>query len=195
MKKLIFATNNQHKLAELRDILGTRCELVGLSDIGCNEDIPETAETLRGNAAQKAEYVANKFGLDCFADDTGLEVRALDGRPGVYTARYAGPECLPEDNMRKLLGELEGRDDRYAEFKTVICLWEKDGGEHFFEGICPGHITSEKHGGKGFGYDPVFIPEGYDKTFAELGEEIKNKISHRARAVALLAEYLNRDGK
>lgn len=146
MKKLIFATNNQHKLAELRDILGARYELVGLSEIGCREEIPETADTLRGNAAQKAEYVARKYGLDCFADDTGLEVRALRGRPGVYTARYAGPECLPEDNMDKLLGELDGVMDRYAEFKTVICLWEKDGGEHFFEGVCPGSITMEKHG-------------------------------------------------
>ncbi|WP_300727086.1 non-canonical purine NTP diphosphatase [uncultured Bacteroides sp.] len=192
MKKLVFATNNAHKLEEIRAILGDKIEVLSLNDIDCHADIPETADTLEGNAALKAEYIYKNYGLDCFADDTGLEVEALDGAPGVYSARYAGGEGHDsEANMKRLLKELEGKDNRRAQFRTVICLIE-GGEEHFFEGIVKGRIIEEKRGGSGFGYDPIFVPEGYTETFAEMGGEEKNKISHRARAVQKLCAYLNK---
>lgn len=191
-KKLVFATNNAHKLDEVRQILGEEVEVLSLNDIGCHADIPETADTLEGNARQKAEYIYRNYGLDCFADDTGLEVAALDGAPGVYSARYAGGEGHDsEANMKKLLAELQGKQDRSAQFRTAICLIE-GGVEHLFEGIVKGRIIEEKRGGSGFGYDPVFVPESYSGTFAEMGNEEKNKISHRARAVQKLCEYLNK---
>lgn len=190
MKKLVFATNNPHKLEEIRAILGSKLEILSLADIGCDADIPETAETLEGNALIKAHYVYDNYKLDCFADDTGLEVDALHGLPGVHTARYAYPDRHdPEANMIKLLEALRENNDRNARFRTVIALIEK-GKEHLFEGVVEGVIAREKSGTQGFGYDPVFIPEGKSKTFAELGEDIKNTISHRARAVQKLAEYL-----
>lgn len=188
--KLVFATNNQHKLDEVRKISAQHnIEIVSLAEIDCHDDIPETADTLDGNALQKAQYIREKFGLDCFADDTGLEVEALNNAPGVYSARYAGPGHDSEANMKKLLNEMEGKENRKARFRTVIALLL--GGEtHLFEGIVEGSITTEKRGGNGFGYDPVFVPEGYDKTFAELGNDVKNKISHRARAVEQLEAFL-----
>ncbi|MCI6518652.1 MAG: non-canonical purine NTP diphosphatase [Prevotellaceae bacterium] len=190
MKKLVFATNNPHKLEEIRAILGSKLEILSLADIGCDADIPETAETLEGNALIKAHYVYDNYKLDCFADDTGLEVDALHGLPGVHTARYAYPDRHdPEANMIKLLEALRENNDRNARFRTVIALIEK-GKEHLFEGVVEGVIAREKSGTQGFGYDPVFIPEGNSKTFAELGEDIKNTISHRARAVQKLTEYL-----
>ena len=190
MKKLVFATNNPHKLEEIRAILGSKLEILSLADIGCDADIPETAETLEGNALIKAHYVYDNYKLDCFADDTGLEVDALHGLPGVHTARYAYPDRHdPEANMIKLLEALRENNDRNARFRTVIALIEK-GKEHLFEGVVEGVIAREKSGTQGFGYDPVFIPEGNSKTFAELGEDIKNTISRRARAVQKLAEYL-----
>lgn len=190
MKKLVFATNNPHKLEEIRAILGSKLEILSLADIGCDADIPETAETLEGNALIKAHYVYDNYKLDCFADDTGLEVDALHGLPGVHTARYAYPDRHdPEANMVKLLEALRENNDRNARFRTVIALIEK-GKEHLFEGVVEGVIARERSGTQGFGYDPVFIPEGNSKTFAELGEDIKNTISHRARAVQKLAEYL-----
>ena len=190
MKKLVFATNNPHKLEEIRAILGSKLEILSLADIGCDADIPETAETLEGNALIKAHYVYDNYKLDCFADDTGLEIDALHGLPGVHTARYAYPDRHdPEANMVKLLEALRENNDRNARFRTVIALIEK-GKEHLFEGVVEGVIAREKSGTQGFGYDPVFIPEGNSKTFAELGEDIKNTIIHRARAVQKLAEYL-----
>lgn len=197
--KIVFATNNSHKLEEIRQILGKSIEVLSLADINCHEDIPETAPTIEGNAMMKARYVYNKYGTPCFADDTGLEVEALDGAPGVYSARYAGGEGHDsEANMRKLLHELEGKENRRAQFRTVIALIEQKDGKpvaHTFEGKIEGHISDEKRGTSGFGYDPIFVPEGYEQSFAELGNEIKNKISHRARAVARLAEYLLGTGK
>ncbi len=191
MKKLVFATNNAHKLEEIRAILGDRIEVLSLKDIHCDADIPETADTLEGNAALKAEYIYRNYGMDCFADDTGLEVEALGGAPGVYSARYAGSGHDSEANMKKLLAELNGVTDRKARFRTAICLIE--GGEkHLFEGIVKGEIIEDKRGNSGFGYDPVFVPEGYAETFAEMGNDEKNKISHRARAVQQLCAYLNR---
>ena len=190
MKKLVFATNNPHKLEEIRAILGSKLEILSLADIGCDADIPETAETLEGNALIKAHYVYDNYKLDCFADDTGLEVDALHGLPGVHTARYAYPDRHdPEANMVKLLEALRENNDRNARFRTVIALIEK-GKEHLFEGVVEGVIAREKSGTQGFGYDPVFIPEGNSKTFAELGEDIKNTISHRARAVQALCRFL-----
>ena len=189
-KKLVFATNNAHKLEEIRAILGEQMEVLSLKDIHCEADIPETADTLEGNARLKAEYVYQHFGLDCFADDTGLEVEALNGAPGVYSARYAGGEGHnSEANMKKLLHELEGVTNRKARFRTAICLIE-NGKEHLFEGIVNGQIIEQRQGTAGFGYDPVFMPEGYSQTFAEMGNEEKNKISHRARAVHELCQYL-----
>lgn len=190
MKKLVFATNNAHKLEEIRAILGDKVEILSLNDIDCHADIPETADTLQGNAALKAQYIYENYGLDCFADDTGLEVEALNGAPGIYSARYAGGEGHDsEANMKKLLSEMQDKDNRKARFRTVICLIE-DGKEHFFEGIVNGSIIRERKGGAGFGYDPVFVPDGYSETFAEMGNDEKNKISHRARAVQKLCEYL-----
>lgn len=192
MRKLVFATNNAHKLEEIRAILGEKVEILSLKDIHCDTDIPETADTLEGNAALKAEFIYRHYGLDCFADDTGLEVEALGGAPGVYSARYAGGEGHDsEANMKKLLKELSGETNRKAQFRTAICLIE-GGEEHLFEGVVKGEIIEEKRGNSGFGYDPVFVPEGFSQTFAELGAEIKNQISHRARAVQCLCEYLNR---
>lgn len=192
MKKLVFATNNAHKLEEIRAILGDKVEILSLNDIDCHADIPETADTLQGNAALKAQYIYENYGLDCFADDTGLEVEALNGAPGIYSARYAGGEGHDsEANMKKLLSEMQDKDNRKARFRTVICLIE-NGKEHFFEGIVNGSIIRERKGGAGFGYDPVFMPDGYSETFAEMGNDEKNKISHRARAVQKLCEYLNK---
>lgn len=190
-RKLVFVTNNAHKLEEISSILGGKMELLSLKDIQCTADIPETADTLEGNAIQKAEYIHRHYGLDCFADDTGLEVEALDGAPGVYSARYAGEGHDSEANMQKLLHNLEGKDNRKARFRTAICLI-MDNEQHLFEGICRGEIIKEKRGGAGFGYDPIFVPEGYTETFAELGNDIKNTISHRAKAVQMLCEFLNK---
>jgi len=191
MDKIVFATNNEHKLREIRAILHDETEVLSLSDIGCHTDIPETADTLEGNALIKAHYVYDNYGYDCFADDTGLEVEALDGKPGVRTARYAGDDQDSQANMRKLLREMKGKDNRNARFRTAIALI-LDGKEHLFSGEVRGTITTEPMGDKGFGYDPVFIPEDTGKTFAQLGEDVKNHISHRARAVAKLTEFLNK---
>lgn len=194
MNELVFATNNAHKLEEIRSILDGKVRVLSLSDIGCHDDIPETAPTLEGNALIKARWVYERYGRDCFADDTGLEVTALDGGPGVHTARYAFPDRHdPEANTQKLLSELAGKEDRTARFRTVIALIE-GGAERLFEGVVEGVITEEKRGTEGFGYDPVFSPEDTGKTFAELGAEVKNSISHRARAVAKLCDYLSRKG-
>ena len=188
-KKLVVATNNAHKLEEIAAILGYEMELLSLKDIQCFDDIPETADTLEGNARQKALYIYNNYGMDCFADDTGLEVEALNGAPGVFSARYAGDGHDSEANMQKLLHELEGKENHKAQFRTAICLI-LNGEEHLFEGLVKGEIIGEKRGGSGFGYDPIFVPEGHELTFAELGNEIKNTISHRARAVEKLCMFL-----
>ena len=191
-RKLVFATNNAHKLEEVAAILGDQVELLSLNDIGCQTDIPETAETLEGNALLKSSYIYKTHHLDCFADDTGLEVEALNGAPGVYSARYAGGEGHDaQANMLKLLHELDGKENRKAQFRTAISLI-LDGKEYLFEGVIKGEIIKEKRGDSGFGYDPVFMPEGYDRTFAELGNDIKNQISHRALAVQKLCEFLQR---
>lgn len=189
-RKLVFATNNAHKLEEVVAILGDQVELLSLNDIGCQADIPETAETLEGNALLKSSYIYKNYHLDCFADDTGLEVETLNGAPGVYSARYAGGEGHDaQANMIKLLHELDGKENRKAQFRTAISLI-LDGKEYLFEGVIKGEIIKEKRGDSGFGYDPVFMPEGYDRTFAELGNDIKNQISHRALAVQKLCEFL-----
>ena len=196
--KIVFATNNKHKLEEIRSILGSRVEVLSLADINCHDDIPETGTTLEANAMQKAEYIASKYGMSVFADDTGLEVDALNGAPGVYSARYAGGDGHDsEANMTKLLAELGENNNRNARFRTVIALIiTDDNGQQTtveqFEGIVNGTIIRERRVGEGFVYDPIFQPEGYNETFAELGNDIKNTISHRARAVAKLAEYLNK---
>lgn len=190
MRKLVFATNNKHKLEEARKILEGMVEILSLAEIGCNDDIPETATTLEGNALIKARYIKEHYGYDCFADDTGLLVDALDGAPGVYSARYAGEECNPQKNMEKLLSELEGIEQRAAAFVTCVALTLR-GSEHIFMGEIAGEITKEAKGTAGFGYDPIFKPFGYDKTFAELGDDTKNSISHRAKAMAKLAQFLN----
>ena len=189
-RKLVFATNNAHKLEEVAAILGDQVELLSLNDIGCQTDIPETSETLEGNALLKSSYMYKNYHLDCFSDDTGLEVEALNGAPGVYSARYAGGEGHDaQANMLKLLHELDGKENRKAQFRTAISLI-LDGKEYLFEGVIKGEIIKEKRGDSGFGYDPVFMPEGYDRTFAELGNDIKNQISHRALAVQKLCEFL-----
>ena len=190
-KKLVFVTNNAHKLEEIAFILGDKIELLSLKDIHCQADIPETADTLEGNAIQKAEYIHQHYGMDCFADDTGLEVEALNGAPGIYSARYAGEGHDSEANMKKLLENMQDKENRKAQFRTAICLI-MDGETHLFEGIVKGEIIKEKKGGAGFGYDPIFVPEGYDLTFAELGNDIKNTISHRAKAVEKLCNFLNK---
>ena len=179
MKKFVFATNNAHKLEEVKAIVGAKIEILSLKDIGCQADIPETADTLEGNALLKARFIYETYHLDCFADDTGLEVEALNGAPGVYSARYAGDAHNSEANMRKLLQELEGVENRRARFRTAFALI-LNGKEHLFEGIVNGHITPVRHGTSGFGYDPVFVPDGYTQTFAEMGDALKNKIRHRA---------------
>ena len=188
--KLVFATNNKHKLEEVRAILGNRIEVLSLNDINCYDDIPETADTLEGNALIKARYIYEKFGVDCFADDTGLEVEALGGEPGVYSARYAGEECNSEANMHKLLYNLTGKNNRYAQFRTVIALII-NGEEKLFNGIVKGTISNKKMGDAGFGYDPIFIPEGFSESFAQMTSEMKNSISHRYRATEELSNYLN----
>lgn len=188
--EIVFATHNQHKTAEARDIVGAKWNLKNLQDIGQTEEIPETADTLKGNALQKAQYVFDKYHTNCFADDTGLEIEALDGRPGVYSARFAGEHCTYADNVNKVLSEMRGMTNRRACFKTVVALL-LDGRTYYFEGQIDGHITEEPHGEGGFGYDPVFMPDGYDRTFAELSADEKNKISHRGIAMAKLVEFLN----
>lgn len=189
MKKLVFATHNLHKLEEIRNIL-KNYEVIGLPDIGCHEDIVEDADDLQGNAKIKADFVTSNFHLDCFADDTGLEVEALGGAPGVYSARYAGEGCSYHDNVVKLLKALDGVENRKARFRTVIAL-NINGEQHFFEGVVNGKILTEEHGDGGFGYDPIFQPDGYDLSFSEMGMDEKNKISHRGRATAKLVEFLN----
>ena len=187
---LVFATNNAHKLDEVRSILGSRFTVKSLKEIGCEADIPETAETLEGNALMKARFLYEKYGVDCFADDTGLEVTALGGAPGVHTARYAGNHDS-EANMKKLLNELEKKSDRSAQFRTVIALII-EGEEFLFDGIVRGRISEERMGSAGFGYDPIFFTPVYGKGMAEISEDEKNAISHRARAVAKLVEYLKK---
>lgn len=189
-QKLVIATNNPHKLSEISAVVGDRFEILSLQDIGCHDDIPETAETLEENALQKARYIYERYGLDVFADDTGLEVVALDGRPGVRTARYAYPDRNdPEANVAKILKEMDGKSDRRAQFRTVVALILK-GEEHLFEGKVEGYIATECRGTEGFGYDPLFSPEETGKTFAELGVAVKNSLSHRARAVVKLCGFL-----
>lgn len=187
--KLVFATNNKHKLEEVRAILGNRVEVLSLADINCNDDIPETADTLQGNALIKAHYIYDKYGVDCFADDTGLEVEALDGAPGVYSARYAGDNHDSHANMNKLLQNLTGKKNRNAQFRTVIALIIK-GKEILFDGIVKGEITLEKAGDSGFGYDPIFVPQGYSQSFAQMDSELKNSISHRYLATKQLCDYI-----
>lgn len=191
MKKIVFATNNLNKLKEIRQILGSQYNVLSLSDINCNEELPETQNTLEGNAIQKAKYVSDNYHVNCFADDTGLEVKALNGEPGVYSARYAGLQRDSGDNMNKLLQELSDKNDRSAQFRTVIALVENDKVKTF-EGKVEGSIAKEKSGNAGFGYDPIFIPESYSITFSEMSTEEKNKISHRGRAVQKLVEYLHK---
>lgn len=187
--KFVFATNNRHKLQEVRDIMGSKAKILSMNDIGCNDDIPETADTLEGNALIKARYIYDKYKINCFADDTGLEVEALNGEPGIYSARYAGDSHDSEANMRKLLHNLTGEKNRNAQFRTVIALII-NGEEILFNGIVKGTITEEKMGGSGFGYDPIFIPEGYSESFAQMSNDEKNRISHRFRATKQLCEYL-----
>ena len=189
MKKLVFATNNKHKLAEVKAILGNKFEIYSLDEINCFDDIPETADTLEGNAEQKALWVLEKYGYDCFADDTGLEIEVLENRPGVYSARYAGENCSFEDNNKKVLSELVGIEKRNAKFRTVICL-KLNGETHYFSGEVDGSIANENCGIDGFGYDPIFIPEGYEISFAEMTSELKNSMSHRFRATDKLVKYL-----
>lgn len=187
--KIVFATHNKNKLEEVRQLIPEGIELLSLTDIGCVEDIPETASTLTGNAQIKANHITTNYIYDCFADDTGLEVSALNGAPGVYSARYAGEPRDAESNMQKLLKKLEGESDRNAQFKTVIALNLK-GKQYVFEGICKGEILKKKLGDYGFGYDPIFKPDGFDKSFAEMTMETKSKISHRGRAVEQLINFL-----
>ncbi len=189
MKKIVFATNNKHKLDEIRKITTGRIEILSLSDINCNEDIEETGTTLEENALIKVRYIKNKYGYDCFGDDTGLEVEALNGEPGVYSSRYAGEQCNPQDNMNKLISALQGADNRNAQFRTVIAVILNDK-EHLFEGVVKGEITTERHGINGFGYDPIFMPSGYNQTFGELSDEVKNGISHRAVAMEKFIAFL-----
>ncbi len=201
MRILVFATNNSHKLSEVRSILSQeenslfgKVEVLSLAEIGCTEDIPETASTIEGNAIEKAQYVARHYSVDCFADDTGLEVEALDGAPGIYTARFGamngyGSDHDADANTACLLHKLEGEANRKAQFRTAIAL-VLDGKTYVFNGLIRGEITPEKRGEKGFGYDPVFLPEGYSETFAEMGADEKNKISHRRRAVEQLVAFL-----
>ncbi len=192
MKDLVLATNNPHKVEEIRNKLGASLRIKTLNELGCYDDIPETSGTLEGNASQKSHYLFDKYGCNCFADDTGLEVEALNGAPGVYSARYAGEEKDSEANMKKLLEQLEGKENRKARFRTIISLiWE--GKEYLFEGVVEGKILTEKHGTEGFGYDPIFQPEGYDKSFAELSMNEKNSISHRGRAVEKLLQFLKEE--
>lgn len=190
--KLVFASNNKNKIKEIQQLLPSSIEIVSLEDIGCHEEIPETADTIEGNAILKANYVTEKYGYDCFADDTGLEVEALNGAPGVYSARYAGEQRSSEDNMDRLLEALSDKSNRNAQFKTVITLNIK-GKQHLFTGIAQGEITLAKVGSEGFGYDPIFQPLGYKETFAELSSALKNQISHRGKATQLLISFLKNE--
>jgi XTP/dITP diphosphohydrolase len=187
--KLVFATNNPNKLSELQDLVPEGIEILSLKDINCNEQLPETNPTLQENALQKAKYVFENYSFNCFADDTGLEIDALGGEPGVYSARYAGEDCSAEDNIKKVLDKLEEEKDRSAKFRTVIALII-DGEETLFEGECKGNMTNTKSGVEGFGYDPIFTPEGYEITFAEMTKTEKGTISHRGKAVEKLVEFL-----
>jgi XTP/dITP diphosphohydrolase len=188
--KLVFATNNQHKLKEVQEMLSNSIEVLSLKDIGCSEDVEETEITLEGNAKLKADYITEKYGFDCFADDTGLEVEALDGKPGVYSARYAGEHGNAEKNMEKLLIELQNKSSRKAKFRTIIALNLRNK-QYLFEGICDGEILNEKTGAKGFGYDPIFKPRNASCSFAEMNSEEKNIISHRGIAIQELVQFLN----
>jgi len=187
--KLVFASNNKHKIQEIKSLIPKYFEIVSLEQIGCTEDIPETAETVEGNAILKANYVTKNYGFSCFADDSALEVETLNGKPGIYSARYAGEQKNDQENILKLLSELKNKTNRNAQFKTVIAL-SLNGKQHLFTGIVKGKIATEKKGTNGFGYDPIFVPENFNKTFAELNSDQKNKISHRARAVEQLAYFL-----
>ena len=190
MRKLVFATNNKHKLKEVSEITGSAYQIVGLSDIGCTDEIPETSPTIESNALQKSRYIYDKYGVDCFSDDTGLEVEALNGAPGVHSARFAGNQCNSEENIDLLLLKLENIENRKARFRTVISLI-LGGKEYSFEGVIEGVIAKEREGNGGFGYDSVFIPEGYDISFASMGDKVKNRISHRAKATEKLCSFLN----
>ena len=192
--QLVFASNNANKIAEIQNMLPEGIKILSLSDIGCHEDIPETADTIEGNAILKANYVTQKYGCDCFADDTGLEVDALDGAPGVYSARYAGGQRSAEDNIDKLLAELQNKTDRNANFKTVIAL-NRNGMQRLFTGVVNGEIIKQRKGNQGFGYDPVFRSEGHERTFAELSLEEKAHISHRGLAVRQLVDFLLNEAK
>ena len=187
--QIVFASSNKNKILEIQSILPETIHILSLEDIGCLEEIPETADTIEGNAVLKANYVTSKYGYDCFADDTGLEVAVLNGAPGVFSARYAGKQCNSEDNMNKLLHDLSDKSNRKAQFKTVIAL-NINGKQELFTGIAEGEITVEKTGTKGFGYDPIFQPIGYKETFAELSLEVKNEISHRGKATQKLINFL-----
>nr|WP_294781703.1 non-canonical purine NTP diphosphatase [uncultured Flavobacterium sp.] len=187
---LVFASNNKNKIAEIQSMLPENIKILSLEDINCLEDIPETADTIEGNAILKADYVTRKYGYDCFADDTGLEVQTINGEPGVYSARYAGEQKNADDNMNKLLEALKNEENRNAQFKTVITLNLK-GKQYLFTGIAKGEITVTKNGTNGFGYDPIFQPENYSETFAQLPLETKNRIGHRGKAVQQLIDFLN----
>lgn len=188
--QLVFASNNKNKIKEIQQLLPDSIEILSLESIGCHEEIPETAETIEGNAIIKANYVTEKYGYNCFADDTGLEIEALNGQPGVYSARYAGEQKNANDNMDKVLNALGDSNNRTAQFKTVIAL-NINGEQQLFTGIAKGEITIEKSGNQGFGYDPIFRPQGYQETFADLELAIKNKISHRGKATQMLISYLS----
>ncbi|MEZ7838838.1 MAG: XTP/dITP diphosphohydrolase [Flavobacteriales bacterium] len=187
--KIVFATNNPNKLKEIQSLMPAGIEIISLKDIGCTEDIPETGETLEANAFQKARYLKEQYGYDCFADDTGLEVEALNGAPGVYSARYAGPERSAEANMAKILTELDGKENRKAQFRTAVALI-LNGEEHLFDGKVEGHISEDKQGEEGFGYDPIFLPENNLRSFAQMSMSEKGAISHRGRAVRKLVDFL-----
>lgn len=189
MKQIVFATNNKNKLREIREIMSDLYEVLSLDDIGCHEEIVEDAETIEGNAKIKADFVTNKYHVDCFADDTGLEVEALNGAPGVYSARYAGEHCSYQDNVNKMLNAMKGKTNRKAAFRTVIAL-NLDGKSYTFEGRCDGQIVESQRGTDGFGYDPIFMPDGFNQTFAEMSHEEKNAISHRGRATKKLIAFL-----
>lgn len=188
--QLVFATNNLNKVKEVQSLIPPHIKLLSLKDIGCFEDVPETQPDIKGNAVQKAEYIKQHYGFDCFADDTGLEVEALNGAPGVFSARYAGPQRDDNDNMSLLLGNLKEKDNRNAQFKTVVAL-HLNNNLNTFTGVCKGEITNSKLGDKGFGYDPIFKPNGYDNTFAQMDLELKNSIGHRGKAVQQLVAFLN----
>jgi XTP/dITP diphosphohydrolase len=188
--QLVFATNNLNKLKEVQTLIPNHIKLLTLKEIGCTEDIPETQNTIEGNAIQKAEFIKTHYGYDCFADDTGLEVEALNGEPGVFSARYAGEQRNANDNMNKLLDALHGNPNKNAQFKTVVAL-NLNNKQHTFTGICKGTITTSKHGNQGFGYDPIFKPDSLNITFAEMDLHLKNNIGHRGKAISLLVKFLN----